>query len=131
MRMKNDQSQPIEPQLGLWDAVSIIIGIVIGSSIYVIPAIINGHLSSPEEVLGIWTLGGVLCLVGALCYAELATAYPRMGGDYVYLTKAFGPWFGFQFGWAQLAVILTSSIGMMGFVFGDYAVKLTGIGIIP
>jgi amino acid transporter len=122
-----DHDPPIKPQLGLWDAVSIIIGIVIGSSIYVIPSIINGHLSSPAEVLGIWVLGGVLCLIGALCYAELATAYPRMGGDYVYLTRAFGPWFGFQFGWAQLAVILTSSIGMMGFVFGQYAVKLFGI----
>lgn len=127
----SDQDQPIAPQLTLFDAVSIIIGIVIGSSIYVIPSIINGHLSSPWEVMVIWTLGGFLCLIGALCYAELATAYPRMGGDYVYLNKAFGPWFGFQFGWAQLAVILTSSIGMMGFVFGEYAVQLFRIGETP
>lgn len=128
MAESRTRSQPVQAQLGLWDAVSIIIGIVIGSSIYVIPSIINGHLSSPAAVIGIWTLGGVLCLIGALCYAELATAYPRMGGDYVYLTRAFGSWVGFQFGWAQLAVILTSSIGMMGFVFGDYAVGLFGIG---
>lgn len=127
MAASDDHDPPIKPQLGFWDAISIIIGIVIGSSIYVIPSIINGHLSSPAEVLGIWVLGGILCLIGALCYAELATAYPQMGGDYVYLTKAFGPWFGFQFGWAQLAVILTSSIGMMGFVFGQYAVKLFGL----
>lgn len=127
MASNAEPTQTVQPQLGLWDAVSIIIGIVIGSSIYVIPSIINGHLSSPTEVMVIWTIGGVLCLIGALCYAELGTAYPRMGGDYVYLTKAFGPWFGFQFGWAQLAVILTASIGMMGFVFGDYAVKLLGL----
>jgi amino acid transporter len=63
-------------------------------------------------------------LVGALCYAELATTYPRSGGDYVYLTRAFGPWCGFLFGWAQLTVVLTASIAMMAFVFADFA---TGI----
>jgi APA family basic amino acid/polyamine antiporter len=127
MASNAEASQPAPPQLGLWDAVSIIIGIVIGTSIYVTPSFINAHLHSPTEVMVLWTIGGILCLIGALCYAELGTAYPRMGGDYVYLTKAFGPWFGFQFGWAQLAVILTASIGMMGFAFGDYAVKLMGM----
>src|SRR5262245_18632157 len=127
MQAPNEQQHSGHGQLGLWDAVSIIIGIVIGSSIYVTPSIINGHLSGPWEVIGIWALGGVLCLVGALCYAELATTYPRMGGDYVYLNRAFGSWAGFLFGWAQLAVILTGSIGMMGFIFGQYAVNLLDI----
>lgn len=127
MAEQENQDLPVQPQLGLWDAVSIIIGIVIGSSIYVIPSVVNGHLDSPLQVLGVWALGGVLGLVGALCYAELATTYPRMGGDYVYLNRAFGPWSGFLFGWAQLTVILPSSIGMMGFVFGEYAVQLCGI----
>lgn len=125
---EQDEPQPqgLHPQLGLWDAVSIIIGIVIGTSIFYTPSIINGHLSSPATVLLVWTLGGVLCLVGALCYAELASAYPRMGGDYVYLTRAFGPYIGFMFGWAQLAVIFTASIGMMAFVFGEYGLKVFG-----
>jgi len=127
MASNAEASQSAPPQIGLWDAVSIIIGIVIGTSIYITPPIINGLLSTPTEVMVMWTIGGVLCLIGVLCYAELATAYPRMGGDYVYLTKAFGPWFGFQFGWAQLAVILTASIGMMGFAFGEYAVQLMDI----
>ncbi len=127
MEMAREQGQPVQAQLGLWDAVSIIVGIVIGSTIYVTPAIINGHLPSPWAVLGTWALGGVLSLVGALCYAELATAYPRMGGDYVYLSRAFGSATGFLFGWAQLAVVQTSSIGMMAFIFGTYAVGLLDI----
>ena len=69
-------------------------------------------------------LGGVLCLFGALCYAELATTYPRNGGDYEYLSRAYGRWSGFLFGWAQLAVILTGSIGAMAYAFADYAAGL-------
>jgi amino acid transporter len=116
--------QPERPHLGLWDAVSIIVGIVIGSTIYKSPQMIMANVSEPSIGLLAWALGGALSLVGALCYAELATTYPRSGGDYVYLSRAFGDWCGFLFGWAQLAVIITSSIAMMAFVFGDYAVKV-------
>jgi amino acid transporter len=116
--------QPELPHLGLWDAVSIIVGIVIGSTIYKSPQFIMTNVSTPSIGLLAWGLGGALSLVGALCYAELATTYPRSGGDYVYLSRAFGDWCGFLFGWAQLAVIITSSIAMMAFVFGDYAVRI-------
>jgi APA family basic amino acid/polyamine antiporter len=123
MAMGSDGGPSVKAQLGLWDAVSIIVGIVIGSTIYKSPQLIMANVTSPAWGLGAWALGGALSLVGALCYAELASTYPRSGGDYVYLSRAFGPWCGFLFGWAQLAVILTGSIGMMAFVFGDYAVK--------
>lgn len=116
--------QPARAHLGLWDAVAIIVGIVIGSTIYKSPQIIMANVSSPAWGLFAWGLGGALSLVGALCYAELASTYPRSGGDYVYLSRAFGKWCGFLFGWAQLVVIITSSIAMMAFVFGDYAVRL-------
>jgi amino acid transporter len=119
--------QLIKPKLGLWDAVSIIIGIVIGSSIYQTPPTIFQNVAGPWEAMGVWVLCGVLSLVGALCYAELATAYPRSGGDYVYLTRAFGPWVGFLFGWAQLAVILSGSTGAMAFIFGEYAADLFNV----
>ena len=66
-------------------------------------------------------MGGLLSLVGALVYAELATAYPEAGGDYVYLTRAFGRRLGFLFGWAQLWVVRPGSIGAMAFVFARYA----------
>jgi amino acid transporter len=110
--------------LGLWDAVSIIIGIVVGSGIYETPPLVLQNVSGPAVALALWAVCGLLSLVGALCYAELASTYPRAGGDYVYLGRAFGPWLGFLFGWAQLAVILTGSIGMLAFVFADYAVRL-------
>jgi amino acid transporter len=120
-------TQPIAAQLGLWDTVSVIVGIVIGSTIYKTPPIIFGNVSTPWIGLGAWALGGVLSLIGALVYAELATTYPRQGGDYVYLSRAFGSWLGFLFGWAQLSVIRSGSIGMMAFVFADYAIELWGL----
>ena len=70
MEMARDQVQPVPARLGLWDAVSIIIGIVIGSSIYISPPIINSNLPGPWAVLGVWALAGVLSVIGALCYAE-------------------------------------------------------------
>jgi amino acid transporter len=110
--------------LGLWDVVSIMIGIVVGVSIYEVPPFMLQNVSGPGTALGIWALCGLLSFVGALCIAELASTYPHSGGDYVYLTRAFGPWLGFQFGWFQLAAIRTANIAMMGFVFADYAAKL-------
>lgn len=112
--------------LSLWDAVSIIVGIVVGTAIFKTPQYVFANVHGPWLGMGCWLLGGVLALLGSLCYAELATTYPRMGGDYVYLSRAFGPGTGFLFGWAQLTVILTGSIGAMAYAFGDYAIKLFG-----
>ena len=111
-------------KLSVWDAVSIIVGIVVGTSIFKVPGLVCSNVSSTWEMVAVWALGGVLSLFGAMCYAELATTYPRSGGDYVYLTRAFGSWMGFLFGWAQLAVILTGSTGTMAFAFADYAAPL-------
>src|SRR5262249_36863493 len=110
--------------LGLWDAVSIIVGIVVGAGIYQTAPDILGMSGSPQVALTAWAIGGLLSFIGALCYAELATTYPRDGGDIVYLSRAFGRWVGFQFGWVQLTVILTGSIGMMAFVFANYSIRL-------
>ena len=82
-------------QLGLFDAVCIMVGIVIGVGIYESPPRVAANVSGPTSLLLVWALGGVLAFVGALCYAELVTAYPRSGGDYVYLTRAYGSWVGF------------------------------------
>jgi APA family basic amino acid/polyamine antiporter len=120
------EAAPTKPALGLWDAVSIIVGIVVGAGIYQTAPFILKHVDSPQTALITWGVAGILSLVGALCYAELATAYPRDGGDIVYLSRAFGRWTGFLFGWVQLTVILTGSIGMMAFVFANYAIRLFG-----
>ena len=121
---ESDPAMPIAPTLGLWDAVSIIVGIVVGTAIFKSPTMVFQNVAGPWQAMGVWLLGGLLSLIGALCYAELATTYPRSGGDYHYLTKAFGRSMGFLFGWAQLAVILTGSIASMAYAFADYAVNL-------
>jgi APA family basic amino acid/polyamine antiporter len=115
------------PQLGLWDAVSLVIGIVVGTSIFRASPLVFQNTAGPWHALGAWLLGGGLSLVGALCYAELATTYTRSGGDYEYLTRAFGPWAGFLFGWTQLTAVLTASIGTMAYAFADYGVRLANL----
>jgi APA family basic amino acid/polyamine antiporter len=117
--------------LGLWDVVSIMLGIVVGAGIYETPPIVLKNVAGPWEALAAWTLGGVMSLVGAFCFAELAATYPRSGGDYVYLTNAFGPWLGFLFAWFQLSVIRAANIAMMGFVFADYAASIWGEENVP
>jgi amino acid transporter len=113
--------------LGLWDAVSLVIGIVVGTAIFRSSPLVFQNTTGPWQALGAWALGGVLSLVGALCYAELSTTYPRTGGDYEYLTRAYGRWAGFLFGWAQLTAVFTSSVGTMAYAFGDYGVRLFGL----
>jgi amino acid transporter len=115
---------PIVARLGMWDAVSIIVGIVVGSAIFKASGTIAAAVSHPAGMFGVWLAGGALSLMGALCYAELAATYPRSGGDYVWLTRAFGPLVGFLFGWAHLAGILTGSIGVLAYVCSDHAVRL-------
>jgi amino acid transporter len=113
----------IAPRLGLWDAVSIIVGIVVGTAIFRSPSSVFANSSSPQQAMMLWLVGGVLSWCGAVCYAELATTYPRDGGDYVYLTRAFGPWCGFLFGWSQLTTVLSGNIAIMAYAFADYAVR--------
>jgi amino acid transporter len=75
-----------------------------------------------------WLAGGLVSLLGALCYAELASAYPNTGGDYHYLTRAFGRKLGFLFAWARLSVVQTGAIALLAFVLGDYANELLQLG---
>jgi amino acid transporter len=118
------EEAPAKKPLGLWDAVSIIVGIVVGAGIYQTSPTILWMTGSSWIALVAWAVGGVVSFFGALCYAELASAYPRAGGDIVYLNRAFGRWCGFLFGWVQLTVILTGSIGAMAFVFANYSIRL-------
>jgi uncharacterized protein (TIGR03000 family) len=124
MELSTAREQPVLAQLSLWDTVSVIVGIIIGASIYEAPPWVFQQVGDPWLGLAVWGIAGLLCLIGAFCYAELASTYPRLGGDYVFLTRAYGADVGFLYGWAQLAVIQTGSIGMMAYVFADYAVKL-------
>lgn len=113
-----------EARLSFWDTVSVIVGIVVGVSIFRAPSAVFGSMAGPGQALAVWVLGGMLTLIGALCYAELAAAYPRLGGDYIYLTRGYGAPVGFLFGWVQLTAIFPGSAGAMAFVFADYAIRL-------
>jgi amino acid transporter len=115
------QSEVIQPRLGLGDAISIIVGVIIGVGIFAIPGQIFEIAPGPWEALGAWALGGVLPLIGAFCFAELASTYPRSGGEYVYLTRAFGSKVGFLYAWAEFAVIRPASIAAVAYIFADYA----------
>jgi amino acid transporter len=119
------ECRPIQTRLSLWDTVSIIVGIIIGVGIFRTPGEVFRDASGPWLALAIWGFAGLLSLVGAFCFAELASTYPRSGGEYVYLTKAYGPLTGFLFAWAQLAVIRTAgSIAAVAYIFADYAADL-------
>jgi amino acid transporter len=107
-------------ELSLFDSTCIIVGIIIGSGIYQMAPDIARGAQTWWGVFAIWVVGGLLSLAGALSYAELATAYPREGGDYVYLNKAYGRWAGFLFGWAQLTVVRPGDIAVMAFAFATY-----------
>jgi amino acid transporter len=116
------------PTLGLFEAITLIVGVVIGAGIFKSPALVASMTGSVEWMFGAWILGGIVSLAGALCYAELTTAYSHAGGDYHFLVRAYGRSVGFLFGWARLSVITTGSIALLAFVFGDYLHGLLPLG---
>ena len=113
-----------EGTLSVRDVVAIVVGIVIGVGIFRTPSLVAANAGGPGLLILIWILGGLISLNGSLCYAELATAFPHPGGDYHYMTRAFGRRVAFLFAWARMTVIQTGSIAMLAFIFGDY---LTGL----
>ncbi|MBD2255500.1 amino acid permease [Nostoc parmelioides] len=117
-----------KPLLTLSDAVALIVGIVIGAGIFQTPALVASQAGSDIAVLLLWLTGGVVSIIGALCYAELATTYPNVGGVYYYLKCAFGQQIAFLFAWARLTVVQTGSIALLAFVFGDYASEILRLG---
>ncbi len=107
--------------LTLFDSTCLIVGIIIGVGVYQMAPDIARGVGGPAGLFALWLAGGLLSLCGALCYAELATAYPQEGGDYVYLSRAYGSWAGFLFGWAQLAIVRPGDIVVLAFAFATYA----------
>lgn len=110
------------------EAVAIIVGIVIGAGIFKSPALVAGMTGDAAWMFAAWLLGGVVSLIGALCYAELATAYPHVGGDYHFMNRAYGRGVSFIFAWARFSVITTGSIALLAFVFGDYLSEILPLG---
>jgi APA family basic amino acid/polyamine antiporter len=116
------------PTLTVFDAVSMIVGIVIGVGIFKAPSIVAGNVSGETAFIAVWVAGGVISLIGALCYAELGSSHPNAGGEYYFLSKAYGDWLGFLFAWARMTVIQTGAIAAIAYVVGDYATTLFSLG---
>lgn len=115
-------------QLTLFDTTSIIVGIIIGSSVYVTAPRIAACVPGTFSFLMVWLIGGAFALVGSLCYAELATAMPHDGGDYVYLSRAYGSRVGFLFAWCELWLVRPGAIGSLAYVFAEYADQVVPLG---
>jgi len=111
----------LERKLGLWAAVSIVIGSVIGSSIFMKPATMAAQLSSPLMLLAVWVVAGVISLFGGMINAEVGCAMPETGGQYVYFRYMYGNFFAYLFGWSSFVVIDTASISAIAFVFAQYS----------
>ncbi len=127
--MSNSTSQPqLKQTLGFFDVVSIIIGIVIGSGIFKLPGNVANSSSSESVFMLTWLVGGIMSIIGALCYAELATTYPNAGGDYYFINRAYGKGMSFLFAWARMTVIQTGSIAFLGFFIGDYLTEVYRLG---
>ncbi|MDX2151518.1 MAG: amino acid permease [Bryobacteraceae bacterium] len=106
--------------LGVWSASAIVVGTVIGSGILLVPKTMIKEVGTPEMVFLVWIAGGLLSLAGALTYAELASAMPEAGGEYVYLREAYGPFFGFVYGWTQMWVAKSGSVATLATGFFLY-----------
>jgi APA family basic amino acid/polyamine antiporter len=115
-----DTSRDLVRGLGTWDATLLTIGSVIGTGIFITTADIARVLPNPALILLVWVAGGLLTLAGALSYAELGALFPRAGGIYHYLKEAYGPLWGFLYGWTCFLVILSGGIAALAVAFGEY-----------
>ena len=119
--MEIQQKPPsLERVLSLLDATMINVGGIIGSGIFMVPATVAFFTGSTSLFFLVWILGGIISLFGALSVAELGAAMPQAGGQYVYLNEAYGPIWGYLYGWSAVAVINTASIAAVGVAFSEY-----------
>ena len=114
--------------LQLWGAIAIVVGIVVGAGIFKTPGMVAGLTGDAGWLMAVWVGGAVISLAGALCYAELCTAHPHAGGDYHFLSKAYGKNLSFLYAWAKAMVINTGSIALLAYVFGDYMSRVVALG---
>src|SRR5215204_6320726 len=114
-------------RLGLLSSIGIVIGITIGGGIFRTPAGIATRVPDPVLMMGVWVLGGLIVLCGALAFAELSASMPETGGMYVYLREGWGRPYAFLYGWAQLVLIRAAALGGMSSVLGEYSLRVVGV----
>ena len=110
----------LKKTLGLIDGISLLIGITIGSAIFATPQIIATYQNSFVSILMLWIIVTIFVFIGSLIYAELGSRFPNTGGEFIYISKAFGPFWGFIFGWAQLLIIRTSPAAGISLITANY-----------
>ena len=115
-------------RLTVLQASTMLVGMVLGVFIFQAPTLAAMNSSSPAQFLWLWLAGGIVTMIGALCYAELATTYPEEGGEYTYLKRAWGEGAGFLFAWGRMTVIQTGAIAAVSFAYGKYAQVILPLG---
>src|SRR5947207_3014104 len=123
---RRDQPRLI-PALGIFSATMLVAGGVIGSGIFRKPGVMAAQVGSPELLLGVWLLAGIVSLLGTLSNAELASMMPRTGGQYVFLQRAYGPFVAFLYGWALFVVIQSGSIAALSYAFAAYVTRFVNL----
>jgi len=113
MQPPEPHSHSLKRDLGIWSAAAIVVGTTIGSGIFLVPHEMIRNVGHPSTLFLVWIFGGILTLFGALSYAELSAAMPEAGGEYVYLREAYGPFWGFVYGWTQMWVAKSGSIATL------------------
>jgi amino acid transporter len=114
--------------LSITDACAMIVGLIVGAGIFGTPSIVAGAVGDSSMLYAVWIAGGIFSIIGALCYAELATAFPSAGGEYHFLQRAFGRSLAFLYGWARMTVIVAGSIAVFAYLFGDYLSRVINLG---
>ena len=115
-------------QLNLFDATMIVMGGIVGSGIFINPYVVAQRVHTSALILGVWAMGGVLAMLGAFIWAELATRLPGAGGQYLYLREAYHPMVAFVYGWVLLLVTQTGGMAAVAVTFAHYYRELTGAG---
>lgn len=124
---KTESGRPLKVFTNL-SAIAVVVGIVVGIGIFRLPTMVAQNAASELHYLAFWVAGGFISIIGALCYAELATNKPDAGGEYYFLTEAYGSPVGFLFSWGRMTVIQTGSIALAAFILGDYASVIYDLG---
>src|SRR5256885_3475946 len=116
--------------LALGDATAIIVGLIVGAGIFGTPSIVAGAVESLALLVAVWVAGGAFSVIGALCYAELATAFPSAGGEYHFIGRAYVRPLAFLYGWARMTVVVAGSIALFAYLFGHYMSRLVLLALL-
>lgn len=128
MASKSSTTAAKSTGLSVFGGVMMLIGIVVGTGIFKTPAVVAANATNDISFIGFWIAGGIVALIGALCYAELGSSHPNSGGEYHFLSKAYGEKLGMLFGWARCTIVQPGAIAAVGFIYGEYVSEVINLG---